>query len=91
MTSANSDTATTTAPRVSKGIPKKPQRPAFDARDAKLQKLHEKVKEYNDVAKEKTSEIDALVNEARANNKLEGLKRTLANTVHTRTQLEVRH
>lgn len=72
-------------------IPRKPTRPDFDARDEKLQKLKEKISEYDKVAKTKASEIDALVNEAKANNKLESLKRTLANTVHNRTQLEVCH
>lgn len=70
-------------------IPRKPTRPDFDARDEKLQKLRDKINEYDKVAKAKATEIDGLVNEAKANNKLESLKRTLANTMHSRTQLEV--
>lgn len=70
-------------------IPRKPNRPDFDARDEKLQKLRDKINEYDKVAKTKATEIDALVNEAKANNKLESLKRTLANTMHSRAQLEV--
>lgn len=69
-------------------IPRKPTRPDFDARDEKLQKLRDKLNEYDKVAKAKAVEIDALVNEAKANNKLESLKRTLANTMHSRAQLE---
>lgn len=78
-------------PRMGGGTknPKKPTRPDFTARDAKLAKLKEKVAEYDSEAKRKASEIESLVNETRANNKLEALKRTLANTVHARTQLEV--
>lgn len=70
-------------------IPRKPTRPDFDARDEKLQKLRDKISEYDKVAKSKATEIDALVNEAKANNKLESLKRALANTMHSRAQLEV--
>ena len=70
--------------------PKKPTRPDFTARDAKLAKLKEKVQEYDAESKRKAVEIESLVNETRANSKLESLKRTLANTVHARSQLEVR-
>lgn len=78
--------------RVGGGVknPKKPSRPDFTARDAKLAKLKEKVAEYDAEAKRKGLEIESLVNETRANNKLEALKRTLANTVHARAQVEVR-
>jgi hypothetical protein len=88
MTSEAPQAATSAAP-VRKPPLKKPTRPDFTARDAKLQKLKEKVQEYDAEGKRKAAEIDSLVNEARANNKLESLKRTLANTVHSRAQLEV--
>jgi hypothetical protein len=92
MTVAQSEAAA--PPRAGGGaknpVGKKPARPDFTVRDSKLAKLKEKVSEYDAEAKRKASEIESLVNETRANNKLEALKRTLANTVHARAQLEVR-
>lgn len=47
------------------------------------------VKEYLDLAKTKLGELEALQNENKANNKLEGLRRALANSVHQRQQVQV--
>lgn len=91
MTSEDVVAPTSAPPSKAPRAPRKPTRPDFDARDDKLSKLREKLNDYDKVAKAKALEIDALVNEAKANNKLEGLKRTLANTMHTRGQLEVRY
>eukprot|EP00892_Ulva_mutabilis_P000262 jgi/Ulvmu1/10236/UM060_0037.1 len=88
MTSEEVTAPSSAPPSKAPRAPRKPTRPDFDARDDKLKKLREKVDEYDKVAKAKAVEIDALVNEAKANNKLESLKRTLANTMHTRAQLE---
>jgi hypothetical protein len=70
--------------------PKKPVRPDFAERDDSVKVLTSKVKEYQDLAKTKLSELEALQNENKANNKLEGLRRALANTVHQRQQSQVR-
>ena len=69
---------------------KRPERPDFTARDAQLQVLKAKVDEYLQLSKSKTAELEALQNENKANSKLESLKRGLANTVHSRTQTQVR-
>jgi hypothetical protein len=70
---------------------KRPVRPDFTARDAQLKILQAKVKEFLDLSKAKTGELDALQNENKANSKLESLRRALANAVHTRVQTQVRH
>jgi hypothetical protein len=69
---------------------KKPVRPDFAARDEMVKTLSAKVKEYQDLARTKLSELEALQNENKANNKLDGLRRALANTVHQRQQCQVR-
>ena len=74
-----------------KQFSKRPVRPDFTARDAQLKVLQAKVKDYSEVAKAKTAELEALQNENKASNKLESLKRSLANAQHSRVQAQVRH
>ena len=73
-----------------KQFSKRPVRPDFTARDAQLKVLQAKVKDYSDLAKAKTNELEALQNENKASNKLESLKRALANSQHSRVQAQVR-
>ena len=77
-------------PQKMKQFGKRPARPDFTERDDKLARLQAKVKEYLDLAKAKFVELEALQNESKANNKLEGLRRALATTVHQRQQVQVR-
>lgn len=70
---------------------KRPVRPDFTQRDEQLKVLQDKVKEFIELQKTKTAELDALQNENKANSKLESLKRSLANASHTKAQTQVRH
>jgi hypothetical protein len=69
---------------------KRPVRPDFTARDDKVKTLQAKVKEYVELSKAKTTELEALQNESKGNSKMEALKRSLANIVHMRGQVQVR-
>lgn len=69
---------------------KRPVRPDFTIRDEKLKTLQAKRKEYDDLAKAKAVEIEALQSDAKASNRLEQLKRGLANAQHSRMQSQAR-
>lgn len=90
MTTEESAPASSSKESQHKPMIKRPVRPDFDERDKKVSKLQDKRAEFQRRSKEITKRLDDILNANKSNNKLESLKRNLADVRYLKQQEQKR-